>query len=606
MAGGAYAVLKFGTNAFKKERNDLLFHKVQKEVLEVTIVEKGQLEAAENRDVFCQVKATKGGNFSTTIKWVIDDGTPVKKGEKLVELDRSSLEDQQKAQQSVVDKSRADVVTAEGQLEIVKSENDSALSKAQIDLDLAILDLEKYIEGEYPSKLNDVKAKVKKAESDMEMIRERASWSERMVMKKMLSSTQSDAEQNRLMGAELDLSKLRDDQKVLTVFEKKREETFRKSDVAEKRRIIDRVKTQNKAKLNTAESDLKTKKSLLEQEEEKLTEIKDQIGVCTIYAPQDGLAVYFVPEQAMRGGGSQQSIIAQGEPVREGQKLLRIPNLDHMLVSTRVHEAMVRRVEPGMRVDVRVEAMQDRILRGKVKFVSSIAMQQDWRSSSDVKMYQAMISIVESVPGLRPGMSAVTTTHVDAANGPVLTVPIQAIIGGAELGDVRTLYVKQPDGSVEPRNVELGLSNEKMAEVKTGLKEGDEVVMNPKVLLGDKAKTRNPADFEKKNNGQGNGNGQPSGDTKGGATKGPGAAIPGGPGAVSPGAAVPGAAGPGAGGPGAGGPGGPGGGMKWDPKMLQDPAVQKKMREMGIDPNNFDPSKMKGKGKAKGQDQPPK
>src|SRR5262249_23450696 len=104
VAGGAYAVLKFGTNVLKKDHNDLLFHKVAKEVLEVTIVEKGQLEAAENRDVYCQVKASKGGNFSTTIKWVIDDGTPVKKGEKLVELDKSALEDQQKAQQSVVDK----------------------------------------------------------------------------------------------------------------------------------------------------------------------------------------------------------------------------------------------------------------------------------------------------------------------------------------------------------------------------------------------------------------------------------------------------------------------------------------------------------------------
>src|SRR5262249_44160920 len=146
-------------------------------------------------------------------------------------------------------------------------------------------------------------------------------------------------------------------------------------------------------------------------------------------------------------------------------------------------------------------------------FVSSIAMQQDWRSSSDVKMYQAMVSIEESVPGLRPGMKAGTTTHVEATPGPVLTVPIQAIVGRAELGDVRTVFVKTPDGSAEPRNVELGLSNEKMAEVKSGLKEGDEVVMNPKALLGDKAKTRNPADFEKKNgNGQGNGNGQPTGE----------------------------------------------------------------------------------------------
>ena len=53
------------------------------------------------------------------------------------------------------------------------------------------------------------------------------------------------------------------------------------------------------------------------------------------------MVVYYVPEQARFGGGSQQSIVAQGEPVREGQKLMQIPDLKHMLVNTKVHEALV-------------------------------------------------------------------------------------------------------------------------------------------------------------------------------------------------------------------------------------------------------------------------
>ena len=42
--------------------------------------------------------------------------------------------------------------------------------------------------------------------------------------------------------------------------------------------------------------------------------------------------IYYVPEQTRMGSGSTQSIVAQGEPVREGQKLMRIPDLTKMMV----------------------------------------------------------------------------------------------------------------------------------------------------------------------------------------------------------------------------------------------------------------------------------
>src|SRR5690349_5374458 len=48
-----------------------------------TVVERGTLEAARSHDVVCTVRADKPGNAAVaTIKWVIDDGTVVKKGDK--------------------------------------------------------------------------------------------------------------------------------------------------------------------------------------------------------------------------------------------------------------------------------------------------------------------------------------------------------------------------------------------------------------------------------------------------------------------------------------------------------------------------------------------
>ena len=105
---------------------------------------------------------------------------------------------------------------------------------------------------------------------------------------------------------------------------------------------------------------------------------KGEIEKCVLFAPQDGLVVYYVPEQTRMGGGSRQSIIAQGEPVMEGQKLIRIPDLSKMVVNTKVHEAMVSRLQAGQKAVARVDAFPERTLRAHIKSVATVASQQDW------------------------------------------------------------------------------------------------------------------------------------------------------------------------------------------------------------------------------------
>ena len=114
---------------------------------------------------------------------------------------------------------------------------------------------------------------------------------------------------------------------------------------------LDRAESQAKAKELTARTDRDAKKSVLDQETAKQKDLEEEIKKCKIYAPQDGLVVYYIPEQTRFGSGSAQSTVAQGEPVREGQKLMRIPDLKHMVVNTRVHEALVSNVRGETRDD---------------------------------------------------------------------------------------------------------------------------------------------------------------------------------------------------------------------------------------------------------------
>src|SRR5262249_20278681 len=127
----------------------------------------------------------------------------------------------------------------------------------------------------------------------------------------------------------------------------------------------------------------------------------------------------------------------------------------------------------------------------QVDQVATVAALTDW-FSSDVKVYQTKVGVGEYLEGLKPGMSAEVTITTGAPREHVLVVPVEAIIGGAEMGGKRQLYAMTAKGP-ELRDVVIGDSNDKMVEIKDGVVENDEVVLNPKVLLGDnRVKTREP------------------------------------------------------------------------------------------------------------------
>jgi hypothetical protein len=202
----------------------------------------------------------------------------------------------------------------------------------------------------------------------------------------------------------------------------------------------------------------------------------------------------------------------------------------------------------GQTANIRVDAFPSRLIPGHVRSVAAVASQADsW--ISEVKVYQTLVVLDESVEGLKPDMSAEVTIQVDPPREPVLCVPLQAVVGGAEGGSKRRVFVMTPTGPQE-KEVVLGLFNEKMVEVREGLTEGEDVVLNPKVILGDKAKTReeggDPSGGRRGAGQNGQGFGPGMGGEKGGGKGG-----------------FPGAGGPGAGGAGGGkGGGGKGGGGK--------------------------------------------
>jgi hypothetical protein len=189
----------------------------------------------------------------------------------------------------------------------------------------------------------------------------------------------------------------------------------------------------------------------------------------------DGLAVYYVPEQTRFG--SRSGVVAVGEPVREGQRLVQVCDLKRMQVCARIHEALISHVRRGQKAVVRVDAWPDKRLAGTVGAISPVAAQTDWLTG-DVKVYATTIMLDEEMAGLKPGMSAMVRIVLDERAG-VVQVPTQAVVS---VGRERLCFVKTADGIAE-RRVAPGVRSDLAVEIKEGLKEGDLILRSPRAVL---------------------------------------------------------------------------------------------------------------------------
>jgi multidrug resistance efflux pump len=449
---------------------DLVTVRVEARDLQLKIVERGALEAKENHDIKCEVKA--GSRGAPKIKWVVDNGAYVKKGDLLVDIDDSYIVEQMQAKKIERDNAEATKIAAE-QTHPVK----------KIAIALAEQQAQKWIKGDFPQQLHDLEGQIQIAESTVLQQEDRTAWVGRMVKKQYMTASQQQAEEATLTGNRLTLQKLQEQKKVLIEY----------TDPVTRQTNENAIK-QAKVDERTAYANMESTRAVFAQQDGLLKDLEDQVKQCKVYAPGAGIVVYAVPEQTRMGSGATQSIIAQGEPVQYGQKMMSIPDLAHMLVNVRIHEAFINHMVEGLPVTVRVDAVPGKAMKAHVRAVANVASPQDWLSP-DVKVYQAYVEIDELVQQykLKPGLSAVCTIFTDSRVEHVLAVPIQAVVSPLEKNGKPRCFVMTPDGP-KAREVEVGLTDEKYIEIKSGLNENEEVVLNPRALVNEKERKASKED----------------------------------------------------------------------------------------------------------------
>ena len=151
---------------------------------------------------------------------------------------------------------------------------------------------------------------------------------------------------------------------------------------------------------------------------------------------------------------------------------MTIPDLSSYKVNLQVNEGDVNKVSPGLKVQIKPEAIPGTVFTGKVTKVSRVSgAQQWWAADSGSSKFDVEIEMDGTDARLRPGMKGKAEILIEEVKG-VVFVPIDAIF--EKDGKTLCYVVASPP---TPREVKPGRANQDVIEILEGLKEGEKVTL---------------------------------------------------------------------------------------------------------------------------------
>lgn len=252
------------------------------------------------------------------------------------------------------------------------------------------------------------------------------------------------------------------------------------------------------------------------QSKAQLREVLETLYKTTIYAPMDGIVTQLNVELAERVLGSGFS---------QGTNIMTVADLSKMQAVVDVDENDVVLVSVGDTANVKIDAFGDKIFHGTVVEIGNSAKATGFGTQEQVVNFSVKINLIDLDPNLRPGMSCNADIETETVKD-VISVPIQSVTARTNVPEEKdTTKVEKSEGGNgempkmnKPKEVvflanngkakivvvETGISDDNYLEIKSGLKEGDEVVSGSYRAISRELEDGSIVRVEDKKGGQGN------------------------------------------------------------------------------------------------------
>ena len=219
-----------------------------------------------------------------------------------------------------------------------------------------------------------------------------------------------------------------------------------------------------KAQIGVDTAKLKQARAQVMESEASLKQLEEQMSYTTIVAPMDGVIL----SRDVEVGAAVSSILVLGSTA---PLVMTEGDTTQVYVQGKVDEADIAHVYMNQPARIKVESFRDRVFNGKVTKIAPLGVEKD-----NVTTFEVRVSIDNPGGELKANMTANAEILLDEHKG-VLTVPENAVSYDGQ----KNASVDVPDKKVKEGKhkvpVKVGLSNGSVTEVLSGLKEGDQVVL---------------------------------------------------------------------------------------------------------------------------------
>ncbi|MBN2712189.1 MAG: HlyD family efflux transporter periplasmic adaptor subunit [Planctomycetes bacterium] len=436
----------------------------------ITVLMDGTLDAIKRHDLRCDVRWN-----DKIISQIAKDGTYVKKGDVIIEIDPEPREKDRERHAMELDENQKELAVALEDISMIRASNLSSISAAADRYRTAQEAYQKYMELEYDQKRRTLFSEIDKAKISLATMEQTLSDA-----KDSRSSSQSmeQAELDKLDAAvEQAESKVNDAAKALRNAEDNLR-VFRQYDHPQKERSL--TEAVNQARLSLQQSVVQArgkdvqaerkvnwlKKKVVSAQKDLDNAIKD-LECMTITAPVDGIVSFGNPH---RPHWREPKEFKVGTQLNYQEIVATIPDLSKFQVTIDVPEEYRSRVKLGQPAMLRSPAIPNLKMKGEVAEIAPMAEHVISWDKGSPKIYRTQISTDDADKRMMPGMTVKVEIIVETVKDAVF-VPVEAVYNR----EGKTYAVL--DSAVKPQEVEVktGRSSIHFVEILEGLKADDKV-----------------------------------------------------------------------------------------------------------------------------------
>jgi multidrug resistance efflux pump len=330
------------------------------------------------------------------IQSILPEGTSVKTGDVVCTIDMAEHRNKVTTMRMEMERTRAEIAASKAVSAAAERKANALQASASRRLNVAQMALQSWTKGESSVQHADLEGALRICRAELDYAKGIAAAAEEVespieMLRAKLELTKAEA---NLRSAELRLKHHRefvDPQRVAQL----------KLEVEQAAMEADTARADAGDASRTADLSAKTQQLAMQEQLLKKAMKQQQLG--QISAPHDGVVFYADP--ASKRASS--IVLRAGHEVRERQALVHVHDLSKMRALIELDAATAKKLEPGQRVDVQVDALPDQSFKGKL---ADIVKEKD--SAESPSEASILIDPVKGVM-LLPGMTAVVTIELD-------------------------------------------------------------------------------------------------------------------------------------------------------------------------------------------------